>query len=286
MAIEVPERRGEVDVKSACLHGLDSFAVKIASGFFDNALRGLSTGSGLMVLISATTGFPLAILLDNGYLTDVRTGHAGAVAAKHLARERLETAGVIGTGRQARFQIEALRLVRDFRRLLVWGRNGAAADRYAAEMSARLGSPVERVANVEAVLRESDIVVTTTPSREPLVRAAWLHPGLHLTAMGSDFEGKQELEPEALARADLLVCDLRAQCARCGELRHALAAGLIPPDREIVELGDLTASRRQGRTSDDQITICDLTGVGVQDTAVARLAYARAVARGLGRRFV
>jgi ornithine cyclodeaminase len=278
MAILVPEHGGEVDVKAAYVRGLDSFAVKIASGFYDNARLGLPSGSGLMILFSSVTGIPQAILLDNAYLTDVRTGAAGAVAARYLARERIETAGVIGSGTQARFQMLALRQVRRFSRLLVYSRDAEHVAAYAAEMGPRLEVQVIAAPDAETVVRESDVVVTTTPARQPYLRAEWLHPGLHITAMGSDMEDKEELFPEVLARAGLVACDLKSQCVRLGELRGALQAGVLGPDSPVVELGEIVAGRHPGRTSADQITVCDLTGVGVQDTAIARLALEKATA--------
>jgi ornithine cyclodeaminase/alanine dehydrogenase-like protein (mu-crystallin family) len=149
-------------------------------------------------------------------------------------------------------------------------------------MSEALGLPVEAAAGPEAVVRGCDLLVTTTPSAEPIVRAEWLHPGLHITAMGSDSEHKQELEPGVLAAADRRVCDLKSQCFRLGEHHHALEAGLLSPDSAVDELGEIAAGRKPGRVSDSEITVCDLTGVGIQDTAIALLAYQKATARGLG----
>jgi len=282
MRIDVAENHGEVDVKTAYIHGLDHFAIKVASGFLDNPLLGLPYGSGMMIVMSARTGFLEAILLDNGYLTDLRTGIAGAIAARHLARQRIETAGVIGSGMQARYQIRGLRLVRDFRRLMVYGIIPDQVRRYAEEMRQELGVEVAIAGHPEEVVRQSDFVVTTTPSREPYLRAEWLHPGLHITCMGSDAEHKQELYADVLGRADRLVCDRKSQCFRLGELHHALEAGVISEQSQIAELGELTSGRVPGRQRDDEITICDLTGVGVQDTSIALLAYERALGKGLG----
>jgi ectoine utilization protein EutC len=280
--IDIPQSQGEVDIKTAYIHGLDRFAIKVASGFLNNPSLGLAYGSGMMIVMSARTGFLEAILLDNGYLTDLRTGLAGGIAAQYLARASIETAGVIGSGMQARYQIRALRLVRDFQRLLVYSRTPDHVRRYAQEMEQELGLEVLTASNPEEVVRHSDVVVTTTPSHEPYLKAEWLHPGLHITCMGSDAEQKQELFAQALGRADRLVCDRRSQCFLLGELHHALDEGVISRDDDIAELGDLTAGRRSGRQSDQEITICDLTGVGVQDTAIALLAYERALAKGLG----
>lgn len=285
MGIAVPERDGEVHVKSAYLRGHAGFAVKIASGFWRNAADGLPVSSGMMVLLDAQTGFPLALLLDNGYLTEVRTALAGAMAGKYLARAEVRTVGVVGAGMQARMQVEALRLVRKFDRVLVWARKPEAARRYAEEMRGKLGISVTAAPSLAEMVRQSHAVITATPAREPLVMTADLHPGLHITAMGSDGPGKQELDAQVLARADVVVCDRRAQCERLGELQHAVAAGLDVSKMRIVELGDVAAGKQAGRTREEQITVCDLTGVGVQDTAIAVLAYSKARAAQKGTTF-
>jgi ectoine utilization protein EutC len=282
VCVDIPEHKGAVDIKTAHIRGLDSFAIKIASGFFDNYRLGLPTGSGMMVVVSAKTGFFEAVLLDNSYLTHVRTGAAGAVVARHLARKKIETAGVIGSGMQARYQMRALKQVRDFRQLMIYGIIPDQVEQYAAEMAPMLGVEIVKAEDAETVVRNSEVVVTTTPSQEPYVRAEWLHPGLHITAMGSDTGEKQELYADVLGRADLLVCDLKSQCFRLGELHHGLEEDIISQDDEIIELGELTSGRKPGRRSDEEITICDLTGVGVQDTAIALLAYRKAMEKGLG----
>jgi ornithine cyclodeaminase len=234
-----------------------------------------------VVVLSAETGFPQALLLDNGYLTDVRTALAGAIAAKYLAKKNAETVGIVGAGVQARFQLQALSLVRKLGRVLVYGRNPEAAQKYADEMSATMKVEVKPASAISDLVWRSDIVVTTTPSREPLIKASDLHPGVHITAMGSDLPGKQELDPAVLARADILVCDQIAQCAKAGELQHALASKIVEKTK-AVEIGEVIAGAKLGRQNDNQITVCDLTGIGVQDTAIAMLAYDQARARGLG----
>lgn len=282
MGIDVREADGEIHVKSAYIRGLPSLAVKIASGFYRNPARGLPTSSGLIALLSAETGFPSALLLDNAYLTDLRTALAGAVAAKHLAPERVEVVGVVGAGVQARLQVEALALVRRFRTVLVWARRSDAAQAYAHEMSDRLRLEVAPCSNVAELVRRADVVITATPSRVALVPADSLHQGLHITAMGSDGPGKQELDPTVLRKADRVVCDQKAQCFRLGELQHALRTGDFSEDSPIDELGELTAGTKPGRRSAREITVCDLTGAGVQDTAIALHALQRAREEGLG----
>jgi len=274
LSMDLPEAHGEVDVKTAYVPGLDGFVIKVSPGFFDNPKLGLPSLNGLMILFSARTGLVEALYLDNGYLTDLRTAAAGAVAALHLAPPVVTTAGVIGTGVQARLQMMAAHLVRPFTRALVHGRDGGKARACAADLQAALGIPVEAAADPASLVAQSQLVVTTTPSREPVLRAEWLHPGLHVTAMGSDQAGKNEIDPRALARADAYVCDRVSQCETQGELRAALAAGLWhkgPP----AELGEVITAARPGRTSADDITIADLTGTGVQDTAIATHVRAR-----------
>jgi ectoine utilization protein EutC len=280
LSMAIAERHGEVDVKTAYVPGLDGFAIKVSPGFFDNPKRGLPSLNGLMILFDAETGIVKAVLLDNGYLTDVRTAAAGAVAARHLAPAKVTTAGVIGAGLQADLQMRALKLVREFEEVVVWARDAAKAAAYAGRMTDVLGCPVRVAKTAEDCVRAAQVVVTTTPARTPLIEAAWLHPGLHITAMGSDAAEKNEIAPAALAAADRFACDRRAQSETLGELRAALAAGRAPA--AIDELGEICAGAKPGRTRADAVTICDLTGTGVQDTAIATHAHARAAALGLG----
>ena len=268
LSMDLPAVNAEVDVKTAYIPGFDGFAIKVSPGFFDNPALGLPSLNGLMILFSAKTGLVEAVFLDNGYLTDIRTAAAGAVAARHLAHTEVETAGVIGTGVQARLQIRAAHLVRPFTRVLVHGRDPARAAACAADLAAALGIAAEVAPDAETLVRKAQLVVTATPARTPLIDAAWLHPGLHITAMGADQPGKSEIAPAALAAADLYVCDRVNQCETAGELEAARAVGLLtgitPP-----ELGAIVAGQHPGRASQTDVTICDLTGTGAQDTAIA-----------------
>jgi ornithine cyclodeaminase len=223
------------------------------------------------------------LLLDNGYLTDMRTAAAGAVAAKYLAPPAVGTAGVIGAGVQARLQIAAARLVRPFGKVLVWARDPERAAACALEIASDLGIDARPEHDPARLLAESQLVVTTTPAREPVFSADWLHPGLHVTAMGSDQAGKNEIDPNALAAVDLYVADRASQCAQLGELRSAIAAGLMRANG-VTELGEIVAGLAHGRLSDDAMTIADLTGTGAQDTAIANFASHRARAAKLGMR--
>lgn len=277
LSMEIAEAHGEVDVKTAYVPGLPGFAIKVSPGFFDNPRIGLPSTSGLMMLLSAETGQVQALLLDNGYLTDVRTAAAGAVAARYLAREDAQIVAVLGAGMQARLQLTALCLVRPIRHAMIWARDPAKVSAAAGELSDSLGIEVIAVPEAEAAVRTADIIVTTTPATAPILMTDWLRPGQHVTAMGSDQAGKEELEPGCLARADLYVPDRLSQTRTLGELRGAISAGAIPADRDFAELGDIVSGTTPGRTSDDQLTIADLTGTGVQDTAIANHALACAL---------
>ncbi|MGB3314299.1 MAG: ectoine utilization protein EutC [Albidovulum sp.] len=285
LSMAIKEHNGEVDVKTAYVPGLDAFAIKMSPGFFDNPKIGLPTTSGLMILLSATTGQVEALLLDNGYLTDVRTAAAGAVAARALAREDASSACIVGSGMQTRLQLKALCLVRPITSAVIWARDAAKAEAAAKELSADLGISVKASVDLAGSVSGADVIVTTTPASNPLIRAEWLRPGQHVTAMGSDQHHKGELEPACLTRADLYVPDRQSQTAIMGELRGAIAAGLVPSDRTFAELGDIVAGKAPGRTAPDQITIADLTGTGVQDTAIATFARNRANAAGIGTNF-
>ncbi|WP_027168439.1 cyclodeaminase [Mesorhizobium sp. WSM3224] len=282
LRLDIHEHRGEVDVKSAYVPGIDGFAVKISSGFFDNPTLGLPSGGGMMVLLSAKTGVVEALLLDNGYLTDIRTAAAGAVAARHLSREDSKIAAIFGAGLQASLQLEALRLVRPIEEARIWARDAAKAEATAARLRDRLGIMVRAEPDAAKAAAEADIIVTTTPSTEPLIKAGFISSGQHITAMGSDAEHKNEIAPAILRMADLYVADSAKQTRRLGELHHAIEAGVMAADAEVTELGQIIAGEKHGRRSAGDITIADLTGTGVQDTAIATLARDRAGAANAG----
>lgn len=276
LRLDIPDERGEVDVKTAYIPGLDSFAIKISPGFFDNPSIGLPSTNGLMVQFSARTGLVEALLLDNGYLTDVRTAAAGAVAARHLAREEARVTAIFGAGMQARMQLQALTLVRPIAEARIWARDFARAERAAGEMAQTLGIAVQAVSDARQACVGADIIVTTTPSETPLLQAGWLESGQHVTAMGSDAEHKNEIDPAVFNRPVVYVADSLSQTRRLGELHHAITAGTVAADAEFPELGRIILDADKFRRKPEDITFCDLTGTGVQDTAIARLATHRA----------
>lgn len=282
LSMKIADHNGEVDVKTAYIPGFDGFAIKVSPGFFDNPKRGLPSLNGLMILFDAKTGLVQALLMDNGYLTDLRTAAAGAVAARHLAPSRVETLGVIGTGVQARLQARAAHLERRFGRALVWGRDKAKAARCAEDIGRALGVDAVAVSSPEDAVHDAQLVITTTPAEEPVFMADWLHPNLHVTAMGSDAPYKNEIEPEVLRRADLFVVDRVSQSRKQGELRAAIEAKVVDVADEPPELGAVIVGAVTGRRTDDEVTVCDLTGTGAQDTAIATHARMVAARAGLG----
>lgn len=274
LSMQIPDAPGEVDIKTAYVPGVSQFAVKVSPGFFKNPALGLPSLNGMMIALSSQTGLVEAILLDNGYLTNIRTAAAGAVAARALSRANSNTLGVYGSGMQARLQAQAVALTRSIERVLIWGRNPESAENCASDLTA-LGLMAEVMEDPQRVAAESDILVTTTPSEEPILMADWLQFGHHVTAMGSDQEDKNELDPAILAQASCVICDRISQCAVLGELRAAKAAG-VAPARDLTELGDVVSGKHPGRRADSDITVADLTGTGAQDTAIASLAVRRA----------
>lgn len=274
MRLDVEDHNGEIDAKTAYLPGYDGIAIKVSAGFFDNPAKGLPSLGGFMMVLDAETGIPSAALFDNGYLTDLRTALAGAVAARHLARPGPLDVTVLGAGAQAGLQVRALQLVREVRSVKVWARRGPQADRLAAELGG------ESAGTIDEAVAAADLVVTATPATGGLVQPSHLRPGLHITAVGSDAEHKRELGPGVLAAADVVVVDSIAQSIRLGEARGAIAEGFDAGG--LIELGDVISGAREGRTSDDQVTVADLTGTGAQDTAIAALVVAKAREQGVG----
>lgn len=262
---------GDAHIKYGFIEGDDFYVVKIASGFYQNAARGLATNSGLVLMFNQKTGALECILLDEGHLTDVRTAAAGAVAAKALAPSKVERIGIFGAGIQGRMQLEYTAPLVDCRDVVVWGRSEDALAAYKDSMGA-LGFAVETTRDAGAVAATCNLIITATPATAPLLRDADVRPGTHITAVGSDTPDKRELDPAILGRADVVVADSISQCLERGEIFHAIEAGVLARDR-LVELGDVIADPSLGRTSDDQITVADLTGVAVQDIQISEAVY-------------
>jgi len=282
VALQVPDHNGDIHIKPGYIKGYGTYTIKIASGFYDNPKLGLATSHGMLLLFDSKTGFPLCFEVDRCFLTDLRTAAAGAVAARALAKKSVGRVAVIGTGTQARLQIEALSKVRKFNELRVWGRSPENVKKYVADMRKVLKAKVVPAKTAEEAVVGSEIVVTTTMSSTPLVKAAWIGSGTHITAMGSDSPEKQELDTALLGKADKIVVDSLKQCAQLGEVHHALKDGTITEKDVHAELGEILLGRKTGRESDDEITICDLTGIAVQDVVTSQLVYERALKKKIG----
>jgi len=257
---------GDVHIKYGYITGDEYYVIKIASGFWNNEQLGIPNGQGMMLLFKQQTGQCEAILLDDAYLTDVRTAVAGAICAELFANE-VNCIGVLGTGLQARMQVQYLKNITSCHKVLVWGRNRKKMEIYQKDM-ARLGFQVDLSFAPKDVAKECNLIITTTASTVPLLSSIDIQPGTHITAMGSDTLTKQELEVDILSMADLVVADSIAQCKERGEIFHGLTSGSITED-EIVELGSILNGSQAGRLSPDQITVADLTGVAVQDIQIA-----------------
>jgi len=262
---------GEAHIKYGYIKGDDLYVIKVASGFYQNPRIGLPSSQGLMLLFCQKTGSLQAVLLDDGYLTDVRTAVAGAVAARYLAPDPVERIGILGAGTQARLQLRYLLEVSACRQALVWNRNDRQAADYLAYF-AGTGLEIEFAPDPGAVAAGCNLIVTTTPSKEPLLFADQIRPGTHLTAVGADAAHKIELDPEILGSADSVVVDSISQSQYRGEVFRAVSAGALPRDR-VVELGSIIEGESRGRRQAGDITVCDLTGVAVQDIQIAKAVY-------------
>ena len=281
MHLDVSQYNGEVDIKSGYIEDLGLIGTKIASGFYENYKLGLPPGIAVIFLMDLKTGIPVAIM-DGTYVTAYRTGAAGAVAAKVLARKDSNIIGVVGAGTQARMQVLALREVFSLKKIKVWDINTTERDRYVEEMSEQLKIPIEPAEDIKNAVTETDIIVTVTPSRKALVMKEWIQEGVHINAIGADGPGKQELDPYIVKRADKVVVDSLNQCRIIGEIQHALADGLITEDDVYAEIGQILIGEKKGRETNEEITLFDATGLAVQDIAAANIVFKQAKEKGIG----
>ncbi len=258
---------GETHIKYGYIKGQDVYVIKIASGFYNNPVMGLSSSSGLMLVFSQKTGYLKTILLDEGFLTDVRTAVAGQIAARYLSPSKVKGIGVIGTGIQARMQMEYLKPVTSCRKLHVWGRTEAHVTTYQKEMET-LGFEVFPEDSPAGVAKACNLIVTTTPSTKPLLFLKDIQDGTHITAVGSDTSHKQELDVNILENATLVIADSISQCRVRGEISKALAAGKLQ-ESKILELGRVIENPKLVNVPEPLNSVADLTGVAVQDVQIA-----------------
>ena len=264
--LSFPEFNGDCHIKSGHIRHTDTYVVKIASGFYDNPSNGLPSSNGMMLAFSATTGEPSAILRDEGWLTDMRTGIGGAIATKALASRNAERVLIIGSGIQARFQATCLASLMPEKsfNFFIWGRNENAAATLVEELRGQ-NLNVDLALDLKQQVSLSDIIITTTPATSALFGDNLVRPGTHVTAIGADTHGKQELPTSLLESASLLVCDMVSQSLNHGEFQTINDTNL---SKNVLELGNILSNSCAGRTSDNDITIADLTGIAAQDIAI------------------
>lgn len=264
---------GDVHIKYGYIHGGDYYVLKVVSAFYNNAELNESVNNGVMFLFSSRTGGIEFVLQDDGWLTDIRTAAAGAVAARHLANENIDTIGIVGTGTQAKLQLELLHGVVSCKKPLVWGRSTKKAqqmidDLYKNPIIQDWGIGIMVADDLNSLVSRSRLIATTTPARSPLIQSDIVQTGTHITAVGSDEPGKQELDSALLAKADRIIADSVSQCIDQGECLSAIKDNHVD-ENSIIELGDVIKNPEKGWSHKNQITIADLTGVAVQDIAVA-----------------
>ena len=257
---------GEVHIKYGYIKGGSHYVIKIASGFPNNQKENIKPGQGMMLLFDIQTGMPEAILIDDANLTDIRTAIAGAITSQALSNQGLESFTIIGTGVQARYQAIHVSQLMKIEKVRVWGRDPAKAYQLREDLP-DLDVNIEE--DIEKLIKESGLIITTTSSKEPLIQSDWVKPGTHITAVGSDTPEKCELDPNILSMADLVVADSLEQNLIRGEIHQAVKRSIINSE-SIVELGEIFAGLNPGRTNDDSITVADLTGVAVQDLVIAK----------------
>lgn len=271
---------GDLRTMPAYLEEEDITGVKIVNVHPGNPMLNLPTVMALIILISPETGAPVAIM-DGTYLTDIRTGAAGGIAAKYLARKDAKIIGLVGAGNQARTQLEALCEVFEPETVKINSRTKESSEKFIQEMAEFVPGEIRYEESVEKVC-DCDILVTTTPTRKPIVKASWIKAGTHINAIGADAVGKEELDPELLLRSKIVVDDM-VQAVHSGEVNVPLSKHYISENDIHAQLGEVIVGLKPGRTSEEEITIFDSTGLAIQDVATAHLVYERAVREGLGR---
>lgn len=277
------EGKAEFDIKSGSADGAGIFGMKLVSFFLENSEKGLPRLTGTILIFDRKTGM-LKGIMDGGAITNTRTGAAGGVGCKVLARPESETLLLVGTGAQGCPLLEAaLSVMKQIKEILVFNAHSfERAQAFAADVKEKLNIAcrVEAAADLEAACRKADVILTATPCRDGMIKADWIQPGTHLSCIGSDMEGKQELEETLLARARVF-CDDLAQVVAVGECEKAVKHGILDP-AAITEIGDVLLGRAAGRQSAEDITVFDSTGIGLQDLMTASVLIEQAEEKGIG----
>jgi alanine dehydrogenase len=261
-------------------------SVKIVNSHPRNPEKGLPTVMAVIVLVDPETGFPKAVM-GGTWITGIRTGAAGAVAAKYLARKNSRIVAFIGAGTQARMQFLGItRVIQSIREIRVFDIRPEAMKAFIQFIEAHVAAGLSLVSasSVKEAVEGADIIITTTPSRKPVVMSEWISDGVHFNCIGADAPGKQELDPMILKRASKIVVDDVEQAIHSGEINVPLSEGIIGASSIYGELGEIIAGMKKGRENDSEITIFSSTGLAIQDAAVANIVYENALKRGAGTR--
>lgn len=275
MYLDFESFNGDLRAMPAYVKGSVSAAgVKIVNSHAENPSKGLPAVAGVLVLNDPETGMPLA-LMAAGVLTGMRTGAAGGVAAKYLSRKNSQTLGLVGCGRQAGTQLEAICRARDIKKVFVWGKTIDEAQAFSKQQAHHNNLNFVPTAEVKEVC-QADIIVTTTPVRSPVVKENWVAPGTHINAIGADAPGKQELETGLLKKSDVYV-DQVEQASHAGEINVPLSSGKFKTQDIKAELGDVVAGKKMGRNNDNVITVFDSTGLALQDISSAKIIFEKAL---------
>jgi len=280
VSMEIPENKGEIDIKSGYSAEEGLIAVKCATGFGDNKKENLPFLFATINLFDSKTGYPVCYM-DGSLITGFRTGAAGGIAAQCLARKDSRLVGVIGTGTQARMQVAALLEVMPIDTVRVHGESYEEMVCYKDAIEAAYGVKVITCEDIKEAVIYSDIIVTATTSKKALINSAWVKPGTHINAIGADMEGKQELDPMLFKNAKI-VADSISQCIERGEIQNPIKEGIIKREDIHCEIGEILLGTKSGRTDGQEITIFDATGMSVQDISTASSIYRVAQSKGIG----
>ncbi len=273
------KHNGDLRTMPAFLEEQDITGVKIVNVHPDNPQKGLPTVMALVILNSTETGAPIAIM-DGTHLTNMRTGAAGGVAVKYLARRNSKTLGFVGTGNQAKTQLMAINEMIDIAEVRATSVSEKSDLDFKTEMEKKIECDIILKKSVREVC-SCDVIVTTTPSREPVVKNEWIAEGTHINAIGADAPGKEELDPALLKRAKVVVDDI-PQASHSGEVNVPISKKLLSVKDICAELGEVIAGRKKGRTGDSDITVFDSTGLAIQDVATADMVYRKALEKKIG----
>ena len=272
------EYNGDLRIMPAFAPELKMAGTKIVNVHPQNPKKGLPTVMAVIILNGAKTGLPLA-LMDGTYITGLRTGAAGAVAVKYLARKNAETLGVVGAGQQALFQIAAICKVRKIKEIFVFDINQKNIENLSKQLR-KIKIKIKK-AEMKQVAKQ-DILVTVTPSKKPIIKKEWILPGTHINAIGADAEGKEELDPVILKQGKIVI-DNWEQASHSGEINVPLSRGIIERKDIYSSLGEIVSSKKLGRKNNKEITIFDSTGLAIQDLFTANLVYKRAKNKKIGK---